>query len=423
MHINTHILSNGLPIIQVDTKSFSSVTIMLLVGAGSRYENSKNNGVSHFFEHMAFKGSAKYKTAFEISSKIDSIGGIFNAFTSKDHTGYYIKAPVVHSKLMINILSDMLLNPNLNLKEIEKEKKVIIEEINMYEDMPARKVSDVYDDLVYENHPLSFGIAGTKETVTNISRNTITEYLKNFYHPKNAVLVMAGGGIIPREGLSLTRDYPDFRGWGGSGTGTEFEKYKANQTSAAIRVLYKKTEQAHFALGYRMFSQFDDRRYALSILGAILGGGMSSRLFSEVREKRGLCYYVSTGKDLYSETGTLVTQAGVTNNKKKLNEAIKVILHEHEQIASGNLTDEEISRAKEMLKGRLILSLEDSQNTANLQGVKYLFEKNTIVPSNLIKKIDDVTKKDIEAIAREFFHKKGLNIAVVGPYREEDITL
>ena len=182
MIINTSKLQNNLPVIKVDTQSFPSATVMLLLGAGSRCEHERYTGVDHFFEHMAFKGSSKYKTAFEISSKIDGIGGIFNAFTSKDHTGYYIKAPVHHTSLVIDILSDMLLKPNLDPAEIEREKKVIIEEINMYEDMPARKVSDIYDELLYQGHSLAFDIAGTKESVSSLSRSSIDSYLKKFYN-------------------------------------------------------------------------------------------------------------------------------------------------------------------------------------------------------------------------------------------------
>ena len=202
MIIKTHTASNGLNIIFVDTKSFPSVTTMLLVGAGSRYEIEKNNGVAHFFEHMAFKGSKNYKTAFDISSQIDAMGGVFNAFTSKDHTGYYIKAPIKHTPKVLDILSDMLLRSNLDKDEIEREKGVIIEEINMYEDMPARKVSDVYDELVYDGNPLAFDIAGTKESVSNLSRKTITSYMSNLYFPENAVVILAGGlGLQENENL------------------------------------------------------------------------------------------------------------------------------------------------------------------------------------------------------------------------------
>jgi predicted Zn-dependent peptidase len=418
MNIKTHTLNNNLKVINVDTGSFPTVTTMLLVKAGSRYETVNNNGVAHFFEHMAFKGSKKYKTAFDISSKIDGIGGVFNAFTSKDHTGYYIKAPISHTDLVLDILSDMLLHSNLLKEEINREKQVIIEEINMYEDMPARKVSDVYDELVYDGNPLAYDIAGTKDTVSSITRKTITDYMDQLYFPENAVLIIAGGIGASKFSFEKWED------WGNSSINSKsFKKYESGQSKKAVKVLNKKTEQAHFCLGYRMFSQHDKRRYALSVLSTILGGGMSSRLFIEVRERRGLCYYVSTGRDLYEDTGTLVTQAGVTNNKHKLNEAIKVIIDEHEKIASGSLKEEELQRAKELIKGRLLISLEDSQTVAAFEGTKYLFEKNVIKPEDVLSEIDNVTSDQVKKIATEFIVSRGLNIAVIGPYHEEDILI
>ncbi len=432
MHISLDTLENGLPVILIDTKAFPSITTLLLVGAGSRYEQQENNGIAHFFEHMAFKGSAKYQDAFTISSTIDRLGGVFNAFTSKDHTGYWIKAPNTHFEQVIDVLSDMVLHPKLLQEEIDREKGVIVEEINMYEDMPARKVSDIYDDLLFKGHPLSYDIAGTAKTVMSFNRKTFTDYIETYYHPRNAVLVIAGGlseqpgiqspskKLVSPDYLKLIKD--KFKSWEPKKR-THFLPYDEIQKQPLISVKYKKTEQAHFCLGFRAFSFRDDRRHALGVLSAILGGGMSSRLFMEVRERRGLCYYISTGRDLYEDTGYIVTQAGVTNNKEKLQESIDVVLAEHMKVADGDISSDDVEKAKEMLKGRLLLSIEDSHDVASLIGTKYLLDERIISPEEIIARIDAVTKDDVVFLAKELFVKEKLSIAVIGPFTKKDISI
>ncbi len=430
MKIFVHKLENGLPVILIDTKAFPSVTTMVLVGAGSRYEDKVNNGIAHFFEHMAFKGSKTYPDAFTISSTIDRLGGVFNAFTSKDHTGYWVKAPNSHFEKVIDVLSDMILHPKLLQEEIDREKGVIVEEINMYEDMPSRKVSDIFDDLLFEGHALSYDIAGTAKTVTNFSRKTFTDYIDTYYHPHNAVIVIAGGLTekINVDSPKLNKDWyleqvtSKFKNWKAKKKHS-IDGFKPNQSKPAVTVKYKKTEQAHFCLGFRAFSFKDDRRHTLSVLSAILGGGMSSRLFMEVRERRGLCYYISTGRDLYEDTGYIVTQAGVTNNKEKLQESIDVVLNEHKKIANGEVSDEEVDKAKEMLKGRFLLSIEDSHDIASLIGTKYLLDDRIIYPEETIEHISKVTKDDVILLAKELFIPSTLNLAVIGPFKKTDIKL
>lgn len=430
MQIFVKKLQNGLPVILIDTKAFPSVTTMLLIGAGSRYETKENNGIAHFFEHMAFKGSEIYPDAFTISSTIDRLGGVFNAFTSKDHTGYWVKAPNSHFEKVADVLADMVLHPKLLQEEIDREKNVIVEEINMYEDMPSRKVSDIFDELLFKGHPLSFDIAGTEKTVTSFTRKTFLEYIETYYHPLNAVIVVAGGltqHLDPELADKSMDTYFEiikekFSNWEQKKKHS-FNEYSVDQTNPALTIKYKKTEQAHFCLGFRAFSFKDERRHALTVLSAILGGGMSSRLFMEVRERRGLCYYISTGRELYQDVGTLVTQAGVTNNKEKLQESINVVLEEHKKIASGEVTDDELDKAKEMLKGRFLLSIEDSHDIASLIGTKYLLQEKIVQPEETIEHINMVSKKDIIQLAKELFISQNLNIAVIGPFKKGDITI
>lgn len=417
-------LPNGLRIILIDTNAFPSLTTLLLVGAGSRYENEKNNGIAHFFEHMAFKGTKTYPTSFTISSVIEGLGGVFNAFTSKDHTGYWVKATSDHFDQVIDVLSDMILNPLLLTEEIEREKGVIKEEINMYEDMPARKVSDIFEELLYKGNPLGFDIAGTKETVDSFTRETFINYIQDFYHPTNGLVVVAGG--LTQDGRTLDSYVEQIKSKFDHWENRELITYqpmKEHQTKPQISIKYKKTEQAHFCFGFRAFSFTDKRRHALAILGAILGGGMSSRLFIEVRERRGLCYYISTGRELYHDVGNIVTQAGVTNNIEKVKEAMHVVWEEHKKMKAGDITDEEITKAKEMLKGRLMLSLEDSFSVASFYGTRLILEGSVVSPLEVVERIDAITKEDIIQVANDVFKPEHLNIALIGPFEEKELDI
>jgi predicted Zn-dependent peptidase len=416
-HLKT--LANGLPVIYIDTKAFPTLTTLLLVGAGSRYEHEKNNGIAHFFEHMAFKGSAKYPNSFVISSTIESLGGVFNAFTSKDHTGYWIKAPTEDFETVVDVLSDMVLKPLLVEDEIEREKGVIVEEINLYEDTPYRKVNELFEELLYRGNPLGYDIAGTKETVRSFNRETFVDYIGQLYHPKNSVLVVAGG--IQDEAKTHALVEQKFKDWQ-PGTVSTFTQVTEAQQKPAMLVRYKKTEQAHFCIGFRSFSLFDARKHPLSILSAILGGGMSSRLFIEVRERRGLCYYISTGREMYHDVGNFVTQAGVTNSVEKVKEAVKVILEEHQKIVNGQITEEEVEKAKEFIKGRFMLSLEDSQSVASFFGGKQILEQKIETPEEVIKKLQSVTRDEVVAVAKDVIRKETLNFAMIGPIQPEEIT-
>ena len=415
----THTLKNGLRMLLIDTESFPTVTALVMVGAGSRYERKDNNGIAHFFEHMAFKGSKKYKTSFEISSAIEGIGGLFNAFTSKDHTGYWIKATNEHTNTLLDVLSDMILYPLLEKEEIEREKGVIVEEINMYEDMPARKVSDIFEEVIYKGTPLGMDIAGTKETVTAFNRKTFTDYITELYHPNNAVIVIAGG----LQGKDYLPEIEKKFGSWKNKKALVVETYKGVQKKPILHIHYKKTEQVHICVGFKTFSFTDERKYALQVLAAVLGGGMSSRLFMQVRERRGLCYYISTGRELYKDTGSIVTQAGIRNDKKKIQEAIDVILEEHMKIVKGEVTDNEIEKAKELLKGRYLLSLEDSMNIATIFGTKYILEREIADPKKVLEKLKKVGKKEIIAVAKDIFKEDRLTCAIIGPLDQEDITL
>ncbi len=391
-----------------------------MVNAGSRYENKKNNGVAHFFEHMAFKGSKKYPTALEISTLLDGLGSEHNAFTAKDHTAYWIKTPTKHFSTSVDILSQMILHPLLKEEEIEREKGVIIEEINMYEDQPQYKVWDLFETLLYPKNPLGYETTGTKQSVSKFSRQTFLDYMNQFYNPKNSILIVAGG-------LNNNENYQKiieqkFEKWQGNEK-NNFLSFTKVQEKPELLVHYKKTEQAHLVLGFRGIMANDPERYIENVLMAILGGGMSSRLFYEVRERRGLCYYIQSGMETFVDTGYVFTRAGLNIDIKKINEAVKVILNEHHKIVQGKIEDKELIKAKEMLKGRLILFLEDSNNLATFMGKRLMFEDSLVPPDEILKKIDEVTKDQVITLAKRLFKKNKLNLAIIGPFKRSQIPL
>lgn len=414
MTFNRKVFSNGLRVITVPMPSFESVTVLVMAGAGSRYENRKNSGISHFLEHMAFKGTDKRPTAMDISSLIDGMGGEFNAFTGKETTGYYIKSAKDKMETSIDVLSDMLMHSKFDPNEIEKEKGVIIEEINLYEDMPARKIGDIYEQLLYGNTPMGWDIAGDKDIIRSITRSDFLTYLGEFYSASNLTVVVAGG-IDSDAAFALVEKYfnpmKQFQP-------KTFDPVHEAQDKPAVLVKQKQTEQIHIALGVRTIPISSPKRYPLSVLSAILGGGMSSRLFHEIREKRGLAYYVRTSSDEYADVGTLVSTAGI--DPKRVTEAVQVMVDEYSKVAHGEmaLTDEELKRSKEFLKGHLVLDLEDSRSVSGFYAHQELLEDKIENPDEVLTQIDKVTKEDIESVGKEFFKEQTLNLAVIGNFQD-----
>ncbi len=410
------VLPNQLRLITIPIEEVQSATTLVLVGAGSRYENKKNNGISHFLEHMAFKGTAKRPSAIEIASIIDGMGAESNAFTGKEYTGYYIKSAADKVDVSLDLLSDMLTNLQLDPKEIEKERGVIIEEINMYEDTPARKIGDLIEELLYGDVPLGWDIAGTKKVIRSVQREDFLDYMKSLYSTDNMVLVVAGK-IDPKDIEKKAEKY--FAGLNQFPIAS-FEKVIENQTKPAIKLHHKKTEQAHFALAVRAAGLANETdRYPLAILGSILGGGMSSRLFSEVREKRGLAYYVRAYADRYIDVGYFAAFAGV--DKTRIDEAIEVVKNEFLKVAKdGEITDEEVTKAKEYNKGHFVLGLEDTQSVATFFGMNQILEKEIKTPEGMLEKIDAVTRDDVQRVAQKYLDTKAYNLAIIGDFQDEE---
>jgi predicted Zn-dependent peptidase len=408
------VLQNGLRVLTIPMPSLESATVMVMAGAGSRYETRKNSGISHFLEHMAFKGTGKRPTAMDISSLIDGIGGEFNAFTGKETTGYYIKSAKDRIETSLDVLSDMLMHSKFDPGEIEKEKGVIIEEINLYEDMPARKIGDLYEQLLYGDTPMGWDIAGDKAIIRSITRTDFLTYLGELYSSSNLTVVVAGG-IKEDEAFGLVSKYFDTMKQFQTKL---FEPLYERQEKPALMVKQKQTEQIHIALGVRTIPISSPKRYPLSVLASILGGGMSSRLFHEVREKRGLGYYVRSSSDEYADAGTFVSTAGI--DPKRVIEAIKVMIAEYSKVSHGEMgvSDEELKKAKEFMKGHLVLDLEDSRSVAGFYAHQELLEEKIENPADVIAQIDRVTKDDVTSVGKEFFKEETLNLALIGNFAD-----
>lgn len=427
MKFNRTVLPNGIRLITVPMPSFESATALVMVGAGSRYETKKNNGISHFLEHMAFKGTEKRPSSMAIATLIDGIGGEFNAFTGKEYTGYYVKSGKNNIEVTIDVLSDMLKNSKLDPVEIDKEKGVIIEEINLYEDMPMRKLGDIYENLIFGDTPLGWDIAGSKDVIRSITREDFVSYMGSLYSPSNMTVVIAGG-IDPSAGSGQDDSYVREMVGKYFGDMKDFKTssaldYKSVQKKAQVLIRNKKTEQIHIALGVRTVDLHDDAKYPLSVLASILGGGMSSRLFDEVREKRGLAYYVRTSSDEYVDAGSMVSTAGI--DPKRVKDAIKVMVEQYGLVATGALgiTDEELKKAKEYMKGHMVLELEDSRSVSTFYAHQELLEKEILNPDAILKKIDAVTKDDVDAVGKKYFKNEGLNLALIGNFADRQSLL
>jgi len=407
-------LKNGLTVLSSSVAGAKSATVLLLVKAGSRYETKNLNGIAHFAEHMFFKGTKKRPTALEIVSEIDGLGAEFNAFTSKEYTGFYIKSSSTHLDLVTEVLSDMLLNSKFDQTEIDRERNVIAEELRMYLDTPMRHIGDVYEGLLYGDQPLGWDTVGTLESLKNINRNDFLAYNNKYYLGPNMIFNISGD-ITETRAKELSEKYfsslPNEKS-------PIFKPVKYSQNKPALKLFYKDSEQAHLCLGVRAYSLGNPDRYKIAVLNTILGSSMSSRLFIQLRERRGLAYYVRSGSEEYHDAGSLSAQAGV--EPKNINEAARVILAEFSLIANKPPAESELNKAKEYLKGRLILELEDSREVATVFGLQQLLEDKIRTPEEIIAEIDKVTAIEVTNIAKKLFVNQSLNLAIIGPFKDTD---
>ncbi len=395
----------------VPMRGVQSVAVLVLVKTGSRFESRKVNGISHLLEHMAFKGTKKRPTTTEIASLMDGVGAEFNAYTSKEYTGYWIKVAGTHLPLAMDVLSDILLNSLYDEEELRREEGVVIEEINMYEDTPMRNIGDVFEELIFKGSSLGWRIAGSKESVRTVTRSDIVSYVRQQYSAEDMVVGIAGNENNLKATEKLVSNYfGKFK----SGKDNKYLPAEFKQKTPAFYHYPKKTDQSHFIIGLRSFPYGHPDRYNLAVLNTVLGASMSSRLWIEVRERRGLCYYVRSGVEEFMDNGYLGIQAGVTISR--IEEAVKVILSELDKIRAKPVSADELQRAKENWKGKMILTLEDSHSVASMYTHQELLEGRIEEPDEILRKIDQVTAEDMQRVANEIIRNKGLNMAVIGPY-------
>ena len=417
--INLTTLSSGMRLVTVDMPGLNSVTVLAMVGVGSRYEAPDKAGISHFLEHLPFKGTKNYPTSMDIAVAIDGVGGKHNAFTSKEYTGYWVKVGSNKLDLALDVVSDLVLTAQLRPEDIDKERGVIIEEINMYEDQPQVKVGEVYEELVYEGSPLARPVIGTKETVGALQREDFLTHWNTWYDPHHVVLGVVGR--VP-EGVDVAKLVEQHFSKGELRTGGGLHVDQPTlQVAPRIKVFHKDTEQAHFHLGFPAIHRFDPRRYALAVLSTLAGGNSSSKLFNEIREKRGLAYYAYSTVDLNRDTGSLYAFEGVALDKA--HDAVKVTMEEWQKLREGQITDDEVARSKEYIVGKLQLDWEDSSRMADVVVERVLFEGEAIPVEEVLRRFQTVTLDEVKAIAAEVINPTKANLAIIGPYSENEFSI
>lgn len=411
------IFKNGLRLVTVPMKDNPTVTVLVLVGTGSDYESKEINGISHFLEHMCFKGTIKRPTAQSIAHELDSLGCQYNAFTSHEMTGYYAKSDAKNFKKIFEIISDIYQNSTFPEAEIEKEKGVIVEEINMYEDMPQSHVQDLFGEVLYGDQPAGWNVAGTRENVRAMTRDQFVKYKMAHYVAENTVIIVAGNigaSDVEKEALKYFKNIHD-------GGKVSKVKTKDLQKSPNVLLKYKDTDQTHFVLGVRTFPINDSRNPVLSVLSAILGAGMSSRLFIKLREELGVAYYVRAYNDPSLDHGSFAISAGVNNTRTK--EVIREILKECRKLKEEEVSDRELDKVKSLIIGNMKMSLEATDDIANFYGSQELMKKNIKTLEDKIKDIKKVTKKDIKKMANTIFSDNNLNLAMIGPSKDKSVFL
>ena len=408
-----HTLSNGLRVLTAPLPHAQSVACYIMLAAGSRYEDAGNRGIAHFAEHMFFKGTEKRPTARDLSMEVDKIGGEFNAFTSKEYTGYYIRCAGEQRDVALDVLVDMLRNSKFDADEIEREKGVIIEEMNMYVDTPRDYISSVYEELLFGSNPLGWETLGTKETIKAATRQTFLDYLGHWYTPQRIVVGvsgMIGDDLLPTlEGL--------LGDMSGNGSGAPVPAEVESSSEPKVHVHRKDSDQANVCLGVPSYPVDHPDRYALQLLGTVLGTGMSSRLFLEVRERRGLAYYVYAFNASFTDAGTLFSQAGV--DLQRAEEAVEVIATEFRKLAEEAVPAEELEKARALAKGRFVLQTESPNGLIMFGLRREVLEGRAAEPREVLAGLDAVTADDVLRVAQDVIGSQGMRLAVIGPFDDE----
>jgi predicted Zn-dependent peptidase len=409
-----HTLANGLRVLLAPMPQATSVTCMIMLAAGSRYETRETNGIAHFAEHMFFKGTERRPTARDIGTEVDGIGGEFNAFTGKEYTGYYVKCATDFRDTALDVLVDMLRHSKFAEDEIEREKGVIVEEMNMYYDTPRDFIGGVYEELLYGDQPLGWDIIGRKETVRGAKRDTFLDYTSRWYKPERMVVGL-GGNLGDDPVARIDELLGDLEA---TGTGNPAAAQVQAANAPRLKIHHKQSDQAHLCLGVPSYPLDHPDRYSLQLLATVLGTGMSSRLFTEVRERRGLAYYVFAINHSYTDTGSLYSQAGVDINRA--DEAVETIVHELRRIVEEPVEPAELEKSRNLAKGRFLLQLESPQGMIMFGLRREVLEGEAVDPDEVQAGLDAVTAEDVQRVAQDVIGRNGLNLALIGPFEDAE---
>ncbi|MGI9118509.1 MAG: M16 family metallopeptidase [Minisyncoccia bacterium] len=406
------VLNNGLRVIFVPMKDNPTVTVTVLVGTGSDYEPEEQTGLSHFLEHMCFKGTKKRPGVSGISRELDSLGAHYNAFTDHEMTGYYAKVESKHALEVLDIISDIYINSTFPQTEVEKERGVIIEEINMYEDMPQSQVQQLFTNKMFEGQPAGRDVLGTKESVSKMNQENFVTYHRKFYVPNNTVLVVAGSFNNANIMSAIKKSFSNAK----KVPLPKIKKTVDNQSIYKSNVLFKNTDQSHMVFGFQGLPASHKDQVVLSIIASLLGGGMSSRLFTKLRDEMGVCYYVNAYNDFATSYGIFEITTGVTNARTE--EVLKVLIEECKDLKNNLVPESELKRIKQYMVGTMKLSLESSNSLAMYFGAQEILLRKTLNPEERIKLVMSVTSKDIMRVAKKVFVLNKLNLAIIGPWKD-----
>lgn len=414
MKFNQTKLSNGLRVITVPMVDNPAVTVLVMVETGSKYEKKDTSGLSHFLEHMMFKGTPKRPTALDISKELESLGAQYNAFTGHEYTGYYAKVSKEHIDTALDVVSDIYLHPLLNEKEIEKEKGVIVEEIRMYQDMPHRHVHDLFMELVYGDQPAGWNVAGNETTVKSFKKEDFVKYVGEHYVAESTIVVVSGSFDEKETLEKIEKAFANIS----TGIKNKKESVKEEQTKPEISLKFKETDQAHIVLGVRSFGARDKRDTALKVLSILLGGGMSSRLFQKLREEMGVGYYIHSNHDAYTDHGIFTISTGIDTGR--IDEVITTLISECKKIISDEIKEEELQKVKDFVSGSFKLGFETSDSRAEYCALHEIIDGKIDDPDVEVEKINKITVADLKDIAKEIFVDEKLNMAIIGPYKDTE---
>ena len=405
-------LKNNFRVITAPMKETKAITLYLVIKAGSRYEQKEENGLSHFLEHLFFKGTKKRPDALSISRELDGIGASYNAFTAEEMTGFYIQAEKSKFPKIVDVLFDIILNSRFAQKEIDKERGVILQEMNMRQDTPMIYIFDLFKELLYGDTPLGRQVIGRPKIIKKIDRQDFLRFLARLYSANRMVIAVAGA-IDEKVKQTIIKYTQKIK----SQPEILAEGFSENQQKPKVYLFPKKTDQAHLILGYKTISRHSEKRHIQEVLNVILGTSMSSRLFIELREKRGLCYHVSSDSWFFDDTGSLLVYAGVKINK--IDQSVSLILKEFNDIKERGIRPDELNKAKDYLKGKMALKMESSFNKASFFADQELLLSEIMTPEQELHEIGKVTSEAVKQFAKEIVRPQRLNLAVIGPYKDQ----